>query len=236
MSVVIKTVASKEDLKIFVKFPLQLYKDCPYYVPNLFADEMATLDPQRNAMGKYSLSRLFLAYKDGRVAGRIAAIINRIANTDWNHAEVRFGWADFIDDKEVSKALVDAVIAFGKENGMTTVAGPLGFTDFDNEGCVVEGFDDISSFMLKYNYPYYGAHFEALGMEKINDWLEYRVYVVKAALPRPLRSGMEIQVLYRETEQGYTRVCLPYKLQVVQVEGEKVWLKESDHTFFVLEL
>ena len=177
MSVVIKTVASKEDLKIFVKFPLQLYKDCPYYVPNLFADEMATLDPQRNAMGKYSLTRLFLAYKDGQVAGRIAAIINRIANTDWNHAEVRFGWADFIDDKEVSKALVDAVIAFGKENGMTSVAGPLGFTDFDNEGCVVEGFDDISSFMLKYNYPYYGAHFEALGMEKINDWLEYRVYV-----------------------------------------------------------
>ena len=177
MSVVIKTVASKEDLKTFVKFPLQLYKDCPYYVPNLFADEMATLDPQQNAMGRYSLTRLFLAYKDGQVAGRIAAIINRIANTDWNHAEVRFGWADFIDDKEVSKALVDAVIAFGKENGMTTVAGPLGFTDFDNEGCVVEGFDDISSFMLKYNYPYYGAHFEALGMEKINDWLEYRVYV-----------------------------------------------------------
>ena len=150
---------------------------CPYYVPNLFADEMATLDPQQNAMGRYSLTRLFLAYKDGQMAGRIAAIINRIANTDWNHAEVRFGWADFIDDKEVSKALVDAVIAFGKENGMTSVAGPLGFTDFDNEGCVVEGFDDISSFMLKYNYPYYGAHFEALGMEKINDWLEYRVYV-----------------------------------------------------------
>ena len=95
MSVVIKTVVSKEDLKIFVKFPLQLYKDCPYYVPNLFADEMATLDPQRNAMGKYSLTRLFLAYKDGQMAGRIAAIINRIANTDWNHAEVRFGWAYF---------------------------------------------------------------------------------------------------------------------------------------------
>ncbi len=177
MSVVIKTVASKEDLKIFVKFPLQLYKDCPYYVPNIYADEIATLDPQQNAMGKYSLTRLFLAYKDDKVVGRIAAIINQIANRNWNHAEVRFGWADFIDDKEVSKALVDAVIAFGKENGMTTIAGPLGFTDFDNEGCVVEGFDDISSFMLKYNYPYYGAHFEALGMEKINDWLEYRIYV-----------------------------------------------------------
>jgi len=177
MSVVIKTVESKEDLKTFVTFPLQLYKDCPYYVPNMYADEIASLDPLRNAMGKYSLSRKFLAYKDGKVVGRIAAIINRIANKDWNHAEVRFGWADFIDDKAVSKALVDAVIAFGKENGMTSIAGPLGFTDFDNEGCVVEGFDDISSFMLKYNYPYYGAHYEALGMEKINDWLEYRIYI-----------------------------------------------------------
>ena len=177
MSVVIKTVESKADLKTFVKFPLQLYKNCPYYVPNLYADEMVALDSQKNAMGKYSLSRKFLAYKDGKVVGRIAAIINQIANKDWAHAEVRFGWVDFIDDKEVSKALVDAVIAFGRENGMTTIAGPLGFTDFDNEGCVVEGFDDISSFMLKYNYPYYGAHFEALGMEKINDWLEYRVYV-----------------------------------------------------------
>ena len=177
MSVVVKTVESKADLKTFVKFPLQLYKNCPYYGPNLYADEMVALDSQKNAMGKYSLSRKFLAYKDGKVVGRIAAIINQIANKDWAHAEVRFGWVDFIDDKEVSKALVDAVIAFGRENGMTTIAGPLGFTDFDNEGCVVEGFDDISSFMLKYNYPYYGAHFEALGMEKINDWLEYRVYV-----------------------------------------------------------
>ena len=177
MSVVIKTVESKADLKAFVKFPLWLYKDCPYYVPNLYMDEMSTLDPQKNAMGKYSKSRKFLAYKDGKVAGRVIAIINEIANRNWNHAEVRFGWMDFIDDKEVSKALIDAVIAFGRENGMTSIAGPLGFTDFDNEGCVVEGFDDISSFMLKYNYSYYGEHFEALGMSKIIDWLEYRIYV-----------------------------------------------------------
>lgn len=211
MSVVIKTVESKEDLKTFVKFPLELYKDCPHYVPNLYADELATLDPQRNAMGKYSVSRLFLAYKDGRLAGRIAAIINQIANRDWNHAEVRFGWADFIDDKEVSKALVDAVIAFGRENGMNTVAGPLGFTDFDNEGCVIEGFDDISSFMLKYNYPYYGEHYEALGMEKVNDWLEYRIYVpdqvpekvVKAAKLVSERYQLHIRnVSKRDLKQG----------------------------------
>ncbi len=196
MSVVIKTVESKADLKTFVKFPLQLYKNCPYYVPNLYADEMVALDSQKNAMGKYSLSRKFLAYKDGKVVGRIAAIINQIANKDWAHAEVRFGWVDFIDDKEVSKALVDAVIAFGRENGMTTIAGPLGFTDFDNEGCVVEGFDDISSFMLKYNYPYYGAHFEALGMEKINDWLEYRVYVPEQVPEKVVKAAQLVSERY----------------------------------------
>ncbi len=177
MSVEIKTVESRKDLREFIKFPLRLYRDCPHYVPNIFVDEMMTLDPLKNPMGKYSKSRKFLAYKDGKLAGRVMAIINEIANRDWNHQEVRFGWIDFIDDREVSRALIDAVIAFGKENGMTTVSGPLGFTDFDNEGCVIEGFDDISSFMLKYNYPYYGSHFDALGMHKINDWIEYRVFV-----------------------------------------------------------
>lgn len=177
MSVTIKTVETKADLKTFVKFPLELYKGCPYYVPNIYVDEMSALDPKKNPMSKYSKSAKFLAYKDGKVVGRVAAIINEIANRDWNHQEVRFGWIDFIDDKEVSKALIEAVIAFGKEYGMTQISGPLGFTDFDNEGCVVEGFDDISSFMLKYNYPYYGEHFEALGMGKVNDWLEYRIYV-----------------------------------------------------------
>ena len=177
MPVTVKTVETKQDLKAFVKFPLDLYKDCPHYVPNLYMDEMAALDPQKNPMAKYCKSRLFLAYKDGKLAGRIAAIINNIANKDWDQKEVRFGWVDFIDDKEVSQALMDAVTDFGKQYGMTKLTGPLGFTDFDNEGCVVEGFDDISSFMLKYNYPYYGEHFQALGLGKINDWIEYRIYV-----------------------------------------------------------
>jgi len=177
MPVTIKTVHSRADLRNFVKFPLHLYKDCPYYVPGLFMDEMGTLDPKKNPMGKYARWELFLAYKDGQIAGRVAAIINEIANRDWNHAEVRFGWIDFIDDKEVSRALIEAVAAFGKQHGMTTISGPLGFTDFDNEGCVVEGFDDISSYALRFNYPYYGEHFEALGFGKVNDWLEYRIFV-----------------------------------------------------------
>jgi len=196
MPVTIKTVESAKELREFVKFPLHLYKDCPYYVPNLYLDELTALNPEKNPMGKYSKSRKFLAYKDGKIAGRVMAIINEIANRDWNHAEVRFGWIDFIDDKEVSKALIEAVIAFGKEYGMTQISGPLGFTDFDNEGCVIEGFDDISSFMLKYNYPYYGEHFEALGMGKVNDWLEYRIYVPDKAPDKIVRASALISERY----------------------------------------
>ena len=196
MPVVIKTVESRKELKAFIRFPLDLYKDCPYYVPNLTMDEMNTLDPSKNPMGKYAESRKFLAYKDGKIVGRVIAIVNRIANEKWKHAEVRFGWMDFIDDKEVSRALLEAVIAFGKEQGMTQVSGPLGFTDFDNEGCVVEGFDDISSFALKYNYPYYAEHFEALGLTKVNDWLEYRIFVPDAVPEKVSRAAAIIAERY----------------------------------------
>ena len=197
MSVTVKPVESKKDLRRFVKFPLKLYRNCPYYVPNLYLDELTALNPAKNPMGKYSKSAKYLAYNEkGEIVGRVMAIINEIANRDWNHAEVRFGWMDFIDDKEVSKALLDAVIAFGKEHGMTQVSGPLGFTDFDNEGCVVEGFEDISSFMLKFNYPYYGEHFEALGLTKVNDWLEYRIYVPDQVPEKVTRAAALISERY----------------------------------------
>lgn len=196
MPISIKTVETKAELKTFIKFPLDLYKDCPYYVPNIFMDEMSTLDMEKNPMGKYCKARKFLAYKDGKVVGRVIAIINEIANRDWNHSEVRFGWIDFIDDMEVSKALIEAVIAFGKENGMTQICGPLGFTDFDSEGCVVEGFDDISSFALKFNYPYYAKHFEALGLAKANDWLELRIFVPDTVPDKVVRASKMLQERY----------------------------------------
>lgn len=196
MPVTIKTVETRKELREFIKFPLRLYKGSPYYVPNIYMDEFTTLDPEKNPMGKYSKSKKFLAYKDGKLAGRVIAIINEIANRDWDHKEVRFGWIDFIDDKEVSKALIDAVAEFGRENGMTQITGPLGFTDFDNEGCVVEGFDSISSFALKFNYPYYGSHFEALGMEKVNDWLEYRIFVPDAVPEKVTRAAKMISERY----------------------------------------
>ena len=177
MSVIITEVKTKKELRLFVKFPMNLYKDSPYYVPNLYFDEMNALDPAKNPMCKYSKFVRFLAWKDGKVVGRVAGIINEIANRDWDHKEVRFGWFDFVDDREVSKALLEKVIEWGKSYGMTQISGPLGFTDFDNEGMVVEGFDQISSFMLKFNYPYYREHMEALGYEKVIDWQEYRSFV-----------------------------------------------------------
>ena len=197
MSVTIQEVRTRKDLRAFVKFPLRLYKGCPHYVPNLYFDEMTALDPEKNPMVKYSKFGRVLAYKDGKLVGRVAAIINEIANRDWNHKEVRFGWFDFIDDKEVSRALIERVVAFGKEYGMTSISGPLGFTDFDNEGIVVEGFDDISSFMLKYNYPYYKEHMEALGFDKVVDWIEYRIYVPEAVPDKVQRIAEIVADRYR---------------------------------------
>ena len=149
MPIDIKKVESEADLKAFVRFPVELYKDCAQYVPSLFEREMDTFNPKENPAFDFCRASLFLAYKDGKVAGRVAAIVNEIANRDWKHKEVRFGWLDFIDDTQVSQALINAVIEFGKSYGMTSIVGPLGFTDFDNQGMVVDGFKEISTVMLK---------------------------------------------------------------------------------------
>lgn len=177
MSVEIKKVNGKRDLQKFLQFRRDLFKGNPYYVPALLFDELNTLDPKLNPAASFCDSELFLAYRDGKLVGKIAAIINHKANESWNHKEVRFGWPDFIDDPEVSKALIDKVIEFGKERGMDTVVGPLGFTDFDPEGMLVEGFDKLSTMALLYNHPYYPKHFEAMGFGKETDWIEYKIFI-----------------------------------------------------------
>jgi hypothetical protein len=177
MSVTISRVQSRRAFKEFLHFPLTLYKDMPSFVPPLIMDDRDTLDPKKNPAYEFCEAAMFLAYKDGKLAGRVAAIVNSKANAQWNHEEVRFGWFDFIDDREVSKALLDAVIEFGKERGMKTVLGPLGFTDFDPEGMLVEGYEYLSSMALHHNWPYYKEHMEALGYVKDVDWLEYRIYI-----------------------------------------------------------
>ena len=177
MSVQIKQVLSRKDLRTFVNFQNQLYKGNPYFVPKIFMDEMATLDEKKNPAYAFSEAALYLAYKDGQLAGRVAAIVNHRANERWNHKEVRFGWIDFIDDREVSKALLDKVMEFGRAKGMDVIVGPLGFTDFDPEGMLVEGFDVLSTMALIYNHPYYNDHMAAMGFEKDADWIEYKVTI-----------------------------------------------------------
>lgn len=175
--VTIKKVSSKKELKTFIRFNYELYKNNPYSVPDLYDDMLNTFSPEKNAAFEFCEADYFLAYKDGKVAGRVAAIINRRANESWNKKEVRFGWIDFIDDEEVSAALLNQVEAWGKERGMEAMVGPLGFTDMDAEGMLVEGYDQLSTMSTIYNYPYYPAHMEKLGFEKEADWVEFKLMV-----------------------------------------------------------
>ena len=166
------------DLKAFVDFHYDLYQDCPYDVPTLFSDDMNTLSPEKNAAFDFCDAEYYLAYKDGKLAGRVAAIINKRANQKWGRQSVRFGWIDFIDDIEVSTALLKAVEDFGRQHGMKEVVGPLGFTDMDPEGMLTWGFDKLGTMATIYNYPYYPQHIEQMGgWEKDNDYVEYYMNV-----------------------------------------------------------
>lgn len=187
MSVEIKKVVSRSDLRKFIRFNYHLYRDNNYFVPELYPDMVNTLSKTRNPAFEFCEADYFLAYKGGRLVGRVAAIINCRANDRWNVRAVRFGWIDFIDDTEVSEALISAVAKWGKERGMTQITGPLGFTDFDPEGTLVEGFDQLGTMSTTYNYPYYASHFERLGFVKDADWVEYKVYVPDAIPEKHLR-------------------------------------------------
>ena len=178
MSVEIKKVESKRDLKTFIEFHYDLYEGSEYDVPNLYSDELNTLSKDRNAAFEFCEAEYYLAYKDGKLAGRVAAIINNRANERWGRKSVRFGWIDFVDDREVSAALLKAVEDYGKAKGMTEVVGPLGFTDMDPEGMLTYGFDQLGTMPTIYNYAYYPQHIEQMdGWEKDNDYVEYKLMV-----------------------------------------------------------
>ena len=187
MSVEIKKVTTKSELKRFIRFNYEFYKDNPYSVPDLYDDMLNTFSPKKNAAFEFCEADYFLALRDGKIVGRVAAIINRRANEKWNRKTVRFGWIDFIDDMEVSTALIDTVKQWGKERGMTEIEGPLGFTDMDAEGMLVEGFDQLSTMATIYNYPYYPQHMERLGLSKSADWVEMKIYVPDAIPERHRR-------------------------------------------------
>lgn len=174
----IEKVTDRKGLDVFIQFHYDLYKGNEYSVPNLYSDEVRTLSKDKNAAFEFCEADYFLAYKDGKVVGRVAAIMNKRANEKWNRKTVRFGWIDFVDDLEVSKALLDTVEQWGRERGMQEIAGPLGFTDMDPEGMLTWGFDQLGTQFTIYNYPYYPEHMEKLGgWVKDNDYVEYKLIV-----------------------------------------------------------
>ena len=206
MGVEIKKVCSRRELRKFVIFGEKLYRGNPYYVPAIVFDEMNTLDHRKNPAAEFSDFELYLAYKDGKLAGRVAAIINYKANATWKHNEVRFGWIDFIDDPQVCEALIRAVEQFGEAHGMSEIAGPLGFTDFDPEGLLIEGFDQLGTMPIRYNHPYYKDRLEELGFEKDADWYEFR-FTLPDAVPEKIsrvagivrsRGGYRVRQLSRK--------------------------------------
>jgi GNAT superfamily N-acetyltransferase len=176
MAVEIRAIQTKKELRSFIEFANRLYADCPYYCPPLFFDEMNCFEPEHNPALDVCDYQLWMAYRDGKAVGRIAGIINRKANEKWGCKHVRFGWFDFIDDMEVSRALLDTVAEWGKARGMDGLNGPVGFTDFDHEGLLLEGYEYPAVMASLYNYPYYVKHVEAYGLVKEADWVEIQVY------------------------------------------------------------
>ena len=193
MAVEIRRVTDKRGLEAFIQFHYDLYRGDPYDAPNLHSDEVHTLSRDRNSAFEFCEAEYFLAYRDGKVVGRVAAIINHRYNEQWQRPAVRFGWIDFIDDVEVSRALLKTVEDWGREKGMKEIIGPLGFTDMDPEGMLTSGFDQLGTMATLYNYPYYPEHMEQMeGYEKDNDYVEYKVFVPKEGMPDKMRRVAEL--------------------------------------------
>ncbi len=178
MSIEIRQITpSRAELKKFVQFQIDLYEGNPYFVPPLISDDVNTLDPQKNPAFDFTDAAYFMAFRDGKPVGRIVGMINRQVNEKLGEADARFGWIDFTDDAEVCRLLLKAVEDWARSKGMKKVVGPLGFSDLDYEGTLIEGFDELSTMATIYNYPYYGPHIEAAGYEKESDWIEFLMEV-----------------------------------------------------------
>ncbi len=193
----IRRVTSKKELKKFIDVHYDLYEGNEYDAPNLFLDEMNTLSKDKNAAFEFCEAEYFIAYKEGKAVGRVAAIINHKANNKWGRQDVRFGWIDFIDDIEVSRGLLKAVEDWGREKGMKQIAGPLGFTDMDPEGMLTFGFDQLGTMTTPYNYDYYPKHMEQLGgWEKDIDYVECKLPVPKEVPEKYAKISTMIQSRY----------------------------------------
>lgn len=236
MMTTIHKVSSPRELRRFARFNYKLYKDNPYSVPDLYSDILKTFSMERNPAFEFCEAEYFLAYQNGKVVGRVAAIINHKANATWGKKAVRFGWIDFIDDLDVSRALLKAVEQWGADKGMTTMEGPLGFTDMDAEGMLIEGFDELSTMATIYNYPYYPEHMEKLGLEKAIDWVEMKLKVPERLpeqyekIARIVQQRLNLHVRKLRSVREIRRTGLGYKIFDLVNEAYKPLFGYSEMT------
>ncbi|RLD26499.1 MAG: hypothetical protein DRI54_02730 [Bacteroidetes bacterium] len=218
----IKEVKSKSELNRFISFPDKLYKGNKYRVPQLHSIERSTLSPKKNPAFDYCEAKYWLAYQDNKIVGRIAGMINQKANEIWNQNVIRFGWIDFIDDVDVSALLIKTVEEWGKSKGMVAAHGPLGFTDFDLEGMLVEGFDEMGTQAVIYNYPYYPVHLENHGYKKDVDWVQFEIKIPKVVPDKIKRVASIVQKKYnvRPLKVKTRKEILPYAGQMFQLINE----------------
>lgn len=222
MNTIIKEVVTKKDLKKWIEFPNKLYRDIEYYVPFLASDEEETFSIDKNPAYAFCETKLYLAYQGNEIVGRIAGLINYAYNQKWNKNAIRFTRFDFIDDYEVSQMLFDKVVCWGKEKGFTEIMGPIGFTDMDHEGMLVEGFEEMNLSITFYNYPYYIKHMERLGMQKDIDWIEYRINVPETLDPRFEKISKHLIA-----KNGY---------EVVTYNNRKVLYKDAFEAFKIIDI
>ena len=220
MSVIIKEVQNRKELKQFIKFPFKLYSENKYWIPPLYIEEMNNLRADKNPAYDFCEAAYWLAYKDKKIAGRISGIINKRYNEKIGKNTARFSRFDFIDDDEVSSALIDTVEKWARSKGALELQGPLGFTDMDPEGMLIEGFEELGTIATIYNYPYYRSHIEKFGYKKEIDWIEYELY------PTP--------TIPEKIERIAAIVEERYKLKILKVKKAKEFLPYAHEIFAVL--
>ena len=221
MSVTIRAIeATKRELEKYVQFGIDLYKGNPCYVPPLVFDDVNTLLPEKNPAFEICEAQSFMAYRNGKPVGRITGIINRMLNEKSGRKEARFGFVDFTDDREVCDALFGAVESWARERGMTEIIGPMGFTDMDHEGMLVEGFNEMGTMATIYNYPYYPSHMERMGYRKDTDWIEFRI-TIPDKLPEKMTRIAEI-------------VLKKYDLRIIKFKSAKKVKEQYGEALFKL--
>ncbi|WP_374957926.1 GNAT family N-acetyltransferase [Gilvibacter sp.] len=216
----VKKITDQKDLKTFVKFPFTLYKDCKYWVPPLINDELETLSQEKNPVFKNAEAHYFLAYKNNKVVGRIAAIVNHLEINEQGKKKMRFGWLDMIDDLEVTKALLEEVNKIGRSHNLEYVEGPVGFSNMEKAGILTMGYEELNTMITWYHYPYYAEHFQKLGFEKQATWVEYR---------------MQIPAEMKEKVKKFSAIIKKrYELEVIRFKSKKEIIPYVDDMFGLL--